>query len=338
EAARVISQTTQDAEDFWLRMLDRYQGTQHLSENSDPHITNLERTLDMNIGNVLQGCKDLGVTLQTIALLAHAKSLACHAGQRDVVFGHVIGGRSIAIPDADDIVGPLFNTIPSRITLDKTLVSNESMAKDIQQSSGDAQAYQHASLARVQQAWRQKSSNADRQLFDSVFVFLNNTSSNSSIDDLGKPIDLGGAVDPTEYSLNVEIEQGINKIIMRANARMNEERLRNWVNSFEQSFQDILEHPNRSVLAFPPSLQSLPLYVKGDTDSAPAKVDVKPGADLDAIREALSVVSQIPLKSISSDLSIFSLGLDSIAAIRVAATCRQKGYAISVADVLQGRT
>ncbi|KAL9632663.1 MAG: hypothetical protein Q9204_003705 [Flavoplaca sp. TL-2023a] len=119
---------------------------------------------------------------------------------------------------------------------------------------------------------------------------------------------------------------------------MTEERLQDWVNTFEQSFQDILEHPDRSVLAFPPSLQSLPLHIKNDNDSAPAKVDVKPGPDLEAIREALSVASQIPSKSISSDVSIFSLGLDSIAAIRVAATCRQKGYAISVADVLQGRT
>ncbi|KAL8893368.1 MAG: hypothetical protein Q9192_005338, partial [Flavoplaca navasiana] len=338
EAARVISQAAQDAENFWLQKLAWYQGSQHLSENSDSVITNLEHILDMNVGNVLQGCKDLGVTLQTVALLAHAKSLACLSGQRDVVFGHVVGGRSIAIPDADGIVGPLFNTIPSRIILDKTFVSNESMAKDIQQASGDAQAHQHASLARVQQAWRHKATNADRQLFDSVFVFMNNTSSETSIDDLGTPIDPGGAVDPTEYSLNVEIEQGRDKITLRVNARMTEERLRNWVNTFEQSFQHILEHPDRSVLAFPPSLQSLPLHVKDDTSSAAARVDIEPGPDLDAIREALSVVSQIPPKDISSDVSIFALGLDSIAAIRVAATCRQKGYTISVADVLQGRT
>ncbi|KAL8877690.1 MAG: hypothetical protein Q9198_004339 [Flavoplaca austrocitrina] len=338
EAARVISQATQDAEDFWLQKLDRYQGSQHLSENSDSDITNMERGFDMDMGSVLQGCKDLGVTLQTIALLAHAKSLACLSGQRDVAFGHVVGGRSIAIRDADEIVGPMFNTIPSRITLDKTYVSNKSMTKDIQQSSGDAQAHQHASLTRVQQAWRQKVANADRRLFDSVFVFMNNTSSNTSIDDLGTPINLGGAVDPTEYSLNVEIEQGREKITLRVNARMNEERLQDWVNTFEQSFQDILEHPDRSVLAFPPSLQSLPLHVKEDTSSATVRVDIEPGPDVDAIQEALSVASQIPLKSISSDISIFSLGLDSIAAIRVAATCRQKGYAISVADVLQGRT
>ncbi|KAL9617322.1 MAG: hypothetical protein Q9204_008493, partial [Flavoplaca sp. TL-2023a] len=168
EAARMISQAAQDAEDFWLQKLDQYQGCRHLSEISDSRITNLERKLDMNVGNVQQGCKDIAVTLQTIALLAHAKSLACLSGQRDVVFGHVVGGRSIAIPDADEIVGPLFNTIPSRITLDKTFVSNESMVKHIQQSSGDTQAHQHASLARVQHSWRQKAANADRQLFDSV--------------------------------------------------------------------------------------------------------------------------------------------------------------------------
>ncbi|KAL9023404.1 MAG: hypothetical protein Q9180_008249, partial [Flavoplaca navasiana] len=165
-----------------------------------------------------------------------------------------------------------------------------------------------------------------------------NTSSDTSIHNLGTPIDLVGAVDPTEYSLNVEFEQGRDNITLRVNAKMNEERLQDWFNTFEQSFQDILEHPDRSVLAFPPSLQTLPLHFKDDTSSATASVDIEPGPDMDAIREALSVVSQIPSKDIPPDTSIFSLGLDSIAAIRVAATCRQKGYAISVADVLQGRT
>ncbi|KAL8669689.1 MAG: hypothetical protein Q9168_005727, partial [Polycauliona sp. 1 TL-2023] len=338
DAAKAISRSTTDAEGFWLQKLHGYQGCQNTSMTSETKISNVECTLDMNLGHALSGCKDLGVTMQTVALLAYAKSLAHLFGQRDVVFGHVVGGRSVAIPDADDIVGPLFNTVPSRFTLDKTFVSNEAMVKDIQQASGDSQAHQHASLARIQQAWRQKTAHAETQLFDAVFVFVNNTSSDSTIDCLGTPIDIDGAVDPTEYSLNVEVEQTRDKVILKVNARMAEEELQNWIHTFEQAFQDILEHPSRSVLASPSSLQSLPLHIKSKTEIVPTELELEPGPDLDAIREALSIVSQLPTTNISSETSIFSLGLDSIAAIQVAAACRKKGYEISVADVLQGRS
>ncbi|KAL8644148.1 MAG: hypothetical protein Q9226_007910, partial [Calogaya cf. arnoldii] len=338
DAAKAMSQTTRAAEDFWLRKLDGYQGSRNLSVGKYIGITNTEHTLEIKIGNVLQGCKELGVTIQTVALLAYAKSLACISQQRDVVFGHVIGGRSLAIPGADDIIGPLFNTVPHRITLNKTYVSNESMAKDVQQASGDAQAHQHASLAGIQQAWLRRAGDNDTELFDSVFVFVNNMSKDPTIDSLGTPIDIGGAVDPTEYSLNVEIEQGKDNIVVRVNARIAQGKLQDWINTFEQTFQDVLEHPSRSVLAFPPSLQSLPLQLKTNNQPAPCEPEVQSGPDLDIIREALSVVSQIPSKHISPETSVFSLGLDSIVAIQVAAACRKQGYAISVADVLQGRS
>lgn len=47
--------------------------------------------LKVNVNSVLAGCKDLGVTLQTVALLAVGKSLASASGRRDIVFGHVVG-------------------------------------------------------------------------------------------------------------------------------------------------------------------------------------------------------------------------------------------------------
>ncbi|KAL8996350.1 MAG: hypothetical protein Q9169_004116 [Polycauliona sp. 2 TL-2023] len=337
-AAKAISQSTSNAEDFWLRQLHGYQSSLSLSESDETGITNMEHNLTLDLANALSACKALGVTMQTVALLTYAKSLALLSGQRDIVFGHVVGGRSVAIADADEIVGPLFNTVPSRITMDKTFVSNEAMARSIQQFSGDAQARQHASLSTIQQAWRRKAASADVQLFDAVFVFVNNTSSDLTIESLGSPIDVDGAVDPTEYSLNVEVEQGKDNVILRVNARMSQEKLQDWVKTFEETFQDIFERPSRSVLGFPPSLQSLPLQTKSNTIAAAVGPELDSGPDLDAIHEALSAVSQIPAKEISPQISIFALGLDSIAAIQVAAACRKKGYGISVADVLQGRS
>ncbi|KAI4245574.1 MAG: hypothetical protein L6R40_002375 [Gallowayella cf. fulva] len=338
DAARTISNSSQNAEDFWLQKLRGYDGVQFTSTNTMTEITSSEHELEKDVEQVLQGCKDLGVTVQTVALLAFAKSLACVSRRRDIVFGHVVGGRSLAIPDADNIIGPLFNTVPPRITLNKTYITNESMVKQIQQSSGESQAYQHASLAKVQQRWRQQTANTNAQLFDSVFVFQNNANTESFADSLGIPINIGGAVDPTEYSMNVEFEQGKGRLMLKVNAFKTQEEVHDWVTIFGQIFQDILEHPSRSVLAFPSSLQSLPLSLRDDKSSSNTEDAIEPGSDMDSIREALSRVSQIPSHKISSGVSIFSLGLDSIAAIRVAADCRKQGYAVSVADVLQGRS
>lgn len=343
EAARAISKSTDDAEDFWLHKLDDFENNESLQplDSEDTNFLQYESRFQMDVQDIIRGCKAIGVTVQTAALLAYAKSLACLFKRRDVVFGHVVGGRSLAIPGADDIVGPLFNTVPSRVSMDKTYVTNKSMAIEIQEFSGESQSHQHASLSRIQRAWRKKTGDPNAQFFDALFVFQNNVNTESSADSLWTTIDIDTAGAPTEYSLNVEFEQQKDMILLRVGSRktlMDIGQLLDWISSFEQIFQDILDHPSKSVLAFPASLQSLPLNVKMDKSESPPQDAIESGPDLNFIRAALSKVSQISSDDISTDVSIFSLGLDSIAAIQVAAACRKQGYTISVADVLQGRS
>ncbi|KAF9077099.1 hypothetical protein BDP27DRAFT_1519318, partial [Rhodocollybia butyracea] len=64
--------------------------------------------------NALDIIKEMGVTVQTIMLLAWGKTLAALTGSLDVVFGHVVAGRAIELEDALLVSGPLFNTIPFR--------------------------------------------------------------------------------------------------------------------------------------------------------------------------------------------------------------------------------
>lgn len=154
DAARAISKSGVDAEEFWLQKLKGFENSQvsPSQDATEADTIGIETTLKMDPESILRGCKDLGVTVQTVALLALGKSLACIAGRRDVVFGHVVGGRSLAMPGADEVIGPLFNTVPSRAVFDKTYVTNKSAATEIQQSSGESQPHQHASLGRIQQA------------------------------------------------------------------------------------------------------------------------------------------------------------------------------------------
>ena len=343
DAARVISKSDTDAEEFWLQQLDGFRsgGVYHSQKATNPGMIEVEIILKMNIESVLRCCKDIGVTTQTVALLAYAKSLACHRGCRDVVFGHVVGGRSLAMPGADEVVGPLFNTVPSRIVFDKTYVTNKTVALEIQRASGDSQQHQHAPLGRIQQAWRQRVGDAEAQLFDTLFVFQNSVNKLPLTADMWTALSMDEVAVPTEYSVNFEFEQRNEKIVLRMASRKElttREHLQSWLTDFEQAFQDILDHPLRSVIAFPSSLQTLPLANGSRKSHHLPQDDIKPGPDLEAIRIALSKASGFPPESIPLDASIFSLGLDSISAIQIAATCRKQGHGVSVADVLQGRS
>lgn len=343
DAARAISKSNTDAEAFWLQKIDGFVNAEPFPSQkaTEMGMIEIETTLKMKTERIIQGCKDLGVTIQTVALLAYAKSLACHCGYRDVIFGHVIGGRSLAMPGSDEVIGPLFNTVPSRIIFDRTYATNNTVAIEIQQSSGDSQSYQHASLGRIQQTWRQSVGNTEAQLFDTLFVFQNSVNRFPPTDGLWTILDMEDVNFPTEYSTNFEFEQRREEIILRVASRKTSttrKQLQVWLTDFEQAFEDILAHPQRSVMAFPSSLRSLPL-AKGSHKSYQVLNDkIKPGPDLETIRTALSEVSGFAPENINIIASVFSLGLDSISAIRVAATCRKHGHGVSVADVLQGRS
>lgn len=342
DAAKAITKSGTDTEEFWLQQLNGFEDSEVSASQTatEPKMMEVETNLEMSIDDVLRGCKDLGVTIQTAALLAFGKSLACVLKRRDVVFGHVVGGRSLAMPGADEVVGPLFNTVPCRIVFDKTYVTNKIAAMDIQQFSGDSQPHQHAPLGRIQQVWRQKIGNADAQLFDSLFVFQNTVNRSSPTEGLWTLLDSGEAVAPTEYSTNFEFEQREGGITLRVASHeelTSRESLLDWLADFEQIFQDILTHPQRSVMAIPASFQGLPLTIRSEKSRSPQQEEIQSGLDLDSIRTALSNVSGFFPENIPLNASIFSLGLDSISAIQIAAACRKEGHNVSVADVLQGR-
>src|SRR5690606_2532594 len=129
-----------------------------------------ERSFNSGIFKVIESCKVMEVTVQTVCLLSFAKTLACLTACRDVVFGHVVSGRSLPIDDAENTIGPLFNTVPLRIYLDSTLTSSHELATRIQKLTIDSQDHQHAPLRDIQNKLRQTGEFQGVTLFDPLFV------------------------------------------------------------------------------------------------------------------------------------------------------------------------
>lgn len=339
-AAREISGCRSEADAFWLKRLDGFESNDSAdnSESADVAVTEVETALAVDLGVVLRKCKELGVTLQTVALLAFGKTLASTSTRRDVVFGRLVGGRSLAVPAAEDIVGPLFNTVPFRLTFDNPADTNSNILSGIQRFSGHSLPYHHASLAHIQQIWRQRTGNAKIHLLDDLFVFQRATQEGTAGSQIMEPLDIGSIAAPTEYSTNLEFEQRDDKIIVRMIARKTQRHISNWLAHFQEIFRRTVENPHEGVLSFPSSFQSLPLTFQGHSSEANTPEDIRSGLDLDGIRSVLSEASGLSLDRIGPDTSIFALGLDSISTIRVAAACRKRGFSIGVADVMQGQT
>ena len=286
----------------------------------------------------------MDINLQSAALLAYGKALSFLVKRRDVVFGHVVSGRSLPLPDVEQIIGPLFNTIPFRVRLDNILLTNHELATQVQQTVVDGQSHQHASLNTIQKHWRQSQIESDSSLLDALFVFQKASPiSDGPKQELWKPFAMKDDRDSTEYGLNFELEQGLSEITLSASSpigRLNSQDLDAFCHSFDTILRDILDSPSRSVTAYPEMMHDFPLSmnsvpaIKENTDFQ----DIADSLALAIIRGAFSKVSNISEEKIAVKTSIFSLGIDSISAIRVASICRSQNIQLSVADILQGRS
>ena len=346
-ASNLITAQQSTSINFWARQLHAYQAVELQKHQTDDPVDMIitEKPIASNISRVLRGCKEMDVTLQAVCLLAFSKVLSCLLERRDIVFGHVVAGRSLPIECCENIIGPLFNTVPFRLKLDQSLKSNQDVVKDIQNFSSEAQEHQHAPLQYVQNAWRRGGSSGISKLFDTLFLFQKASSKQSQDDALWEPVASGGDIVKSEYGLNFEIEQSSEQILVHASCHndcLTEEGLSALVSQFEETFAEIINHPGNYVTTFPKELSTVP-HMLQETSPIQAKErqgseDIETGPEVETIRQILADISGLSLENIGSDTSIYAIGLDSIVAIKVASVCRKQGLNLHVSDILRGET
>jgi len=344
EAAVLISHRKDDSTEYWLRQISDY-AVLHLPRlpegEGSPAVHQASKTMEPNTGEILAGCKRLGVTLQSVVLLAWGKTLSSLVGRRDVVFGQVVSGRTLPLEGVESISGPLFNTVPVRIQLAHNLQTNESAVSRIQRATAESQVHQHASLRTVQNRWRAASGSTAGALFDTLLVFQKAAEEFRKPSKLWTPVEVESGDVHAEYPLSIEIVQGTTTVVLQAAAQgefMTVEGLTDVLDKLSSAVLDILRSPIRSATAFPVGLHSLPLTIPDSTgvqDPAhDARTEFSP--DEEAIKTIISEIASFPSENITLRESVYAYGIDSISAIRVAAACRRRGIQLSVADILQG--
>lgn len=335
QAAKVMTAHQKAAVDFWSNKLGGYRSI------GVPLTDEEEKSEQMTLSSVdisdISGLQEKGFSAQNVTILAFAKALSSLVQRRDVAFGMVLAGRNLQLENADTIVGPTFNTVPYRVRLANPLSSNQTALQQLQQLTIDGIEFQHASFADVQNNWRKSANATDATLTDSLFVFQKvDASAVENSQSIWQPYETEEVSVPSEYKMNFEVEHSDKALVARAYSRLGKERLDAFLATFKAAVQDIIKHPGRYVTAYPPELRNLPLDSAAVNEEQITWDDPAVQRYAEIVRGAMSRVVNVPIESIELSTNIFSIGLDSIAAIQVASHCRKAGFRIGVADIIAG--
>ncbi|MER7186026.1 amino acid adenylation domain-containing protein, partial [Streptomyces hyaluromycini] len=110
--------------------------------------------------------QELGVTVNTLLQAAWGLVLSRTVGQRDVVFGSIVSGRTSSLPDVESMVGLFINIVPVRVRVAPGRTLGE-LAADLQKAQSALTPHHHLGLSDIQQALGMP------ELFDTMMVFEN---------------------------------------------------------------------------------------------------------------------------------------------------------------------
>ena len=142
----------------------------------------------------------LGVTPASIFHLAWAAVLSQISGKQDVVFGTVLFGRMRSGIGSDRVVGMFINTLPVRIKLDKTPVTEGVLRTH--QLLAELMVHENAPLALAQ---RCSAVAAPAPLFSSLFNYRYSPDTSGSA--VWPGVEMLGAVERTNYPLAMAVER-----------------------------------------------------------------------------------------------------------------------------------
>lgn len=361
KVADAIASTAEESLRHWQRTLDGYKQPSLLLLDADtrslPYRLD-EHRIRLSLSSFKELSADLGATPQAVAILTWAKVLAMRSGQRDVCFGQIVSGRYLSIPGIEDVSGPLINTVPVRIKLDGELSSQAATARRLQAEIVAAQPFQHASLARIQNAWR-TDVGASKALFDSLFVFHNvegkSGGSNHGKEELWSSYDSAPdevsplATTASEYPVNISVIQDDEGVQIKAGASDavgGAEWLQATLKLFEEVMLDILLRPQRSLGAFPEGFAALPLEASSPAPKAESDSVLKAAEgrrSLTAAEQAVVLRHMAQRMRVDEGMirgcpNLFLLGMDSLLAICIAADGRAEQIPLTPFDLLSAGT
>lgn len=333
------------AQEFWtghLRAADfRPLKTYSITKNQQPPVS--ATTID-DLGSLETIKRSLGVTDQALIHAAWLITLQ-ETFKMIPVIGIVVSGRSIEYERAEEVLGPMFNTIPSSIN-PAGLRTWGDLVKACHTFNVSSLPFQHTPLKDIMRWCR----DFTRQpLFESLFVYqkTNAIEGNGLQHGLWELIDSAAYPD---YPLAFEAEQTVLgslavTLVGQPGAFAGDE-LDALLSRFESALMRLLQNPERSLAQHqvPSMMNGSPSMINGHSNGQANGPKLNNDTEFTwnatsvLLRDEIAELSGVEKKNVLADSSIFEIGLDSIDAIKLSSRMKRHGFMLSVSTIMKART
>ncbi|KAI3613362.1 hypothetical protein CBS9595_004195 [Malassezia furfur] len=301
----------------WADTLRGYVPRPLLAAHTDAAGCTAERPLALSPAEARTACRHAGVSMHALATLAFAQLVAHCTGTPDVCIGQVVSLRA-DVPDAERVVGPALNTLPVRVDTATADV------RAVQRAADAGRTHRHAPLRAIQRAVR-----APAALVDTLLDVQQVTSDAARTAVRLVPSD---AAHDVQYALNVALVERPTSLTLLGTARTA------WADAARLGA--LLEHMEACLVALVRGVPAPAPHAAPAPRAAPAPDADAPGPDADpavvaTLRTLVAELAGVDEAEVEATTPLLALGLDSIAAVRLAARARREGLALRPADLAQ---
>ncbi len=251
--------------------------------------------------------------------------------------GIVVSGRALTHEGLEDVIGPMFNTIPFAVNGLKKGETIADLIRACHKFNVDAIPYQHTPLRKIAQYIGQ---DINRGLFDALFVFQK-SSTDVEGDALWEEVPTDSSPD---YPLNIEIEQKgthFTITVVAKSAYLSERDVKQLLATYLNAIRD----PTTMESILPAELcrktaTVLPNGLQTHTGPSDQRQDETHFSEAEiTVRSQIAQLASVQDTAVHLDgPTIFELGLDSIEAMKLVARLKNAGLRIAVSAIMQAPT
>ncbi|CRK13661.1 hypothetical protein BN1708_010896 [Verticillium longisporum] len=302
-----------------------------------------------NVERLRETSKALNITLQSAVLSLWSGTFGKYFSPK-AAMGVVVSGRALDIEDVEDVMGPLFNTLPfyPDVATNNTL---QKLAQRCHDFNVSTLPFQHTALRNIQ-----KWCSGGHPIFDNLFVYQNDVPLANNAETFWTVEDSFVANDyPLAFEATAKGDADLQVQIVVRQDVATEADLQRILEDFEEAVFALstgragtLRNQAFALTSQESSAGASPLTTRSaSTDSAGHSTDVSAPeftvsnfgwteATL-AIRFEISKLAQIPAERVSECNSLLELGLDSIDIVSLSTRLKQKGIDISMSQLLRAQ-
>jgi amino acid adenylation domain-containing protein len=294
------------------------------------------------LDNLQARCNKLDITTSAFfqAMLLYALQAQLKVNPS---IGIVVSGRTMPQEGLEDVIGPMFNTIPCAINGLRKGAKLADLIRACHKLNVDVIPYQHTPLRKIA---RYLDQDINKGLFDTLFVFQKSPAAIAG-DELWEEIPTRSSPD---YPLNIEVEQqgpSFRVTVVAKPAYVTEDGARHLF----KTYLSLVTDSAITESTLPPEFCEAPatpvLTTNGIrsgeqtvSDSAPEPHEETAMSEVEmAVRSQLAELASVEEETIHRDgPTMFELGLDSIEAMKLAARLKEVGLKVPVSAIMKAPT